>query len=305
MSPGSTHSATVVVDINPNRAVDTRIEGLVADKEGRLYTVDLKSNRLFRITVSSGKIEVLTSLPRAATGMAFDRAGNLYLASGLAGNDVVLRISADQFRGDKFNSARVETFARGVPGAAGLAFDRANNLYVASGSTGKIHRITQDGKVGTLARGFISNRKEQRFGANGLAFGPDGRLYVSNTGSGRVDRITIKADGTAGAIECFASSPLLLGADGIAFAMNGDLYVAANERNAIVRISPNGQVSDIVRNGNAGPLEFPASLAFIDTALYVSNFDQPRGVNAMNAPGVGASITRINVGVARKPLLIK
>jgi hypothetical protein len=78
--------------------------------------------------------------------------------------------------------------------------------------------------------------------------------------------------------------------------------VAANERNAIVRVAPDGIVTDVTSNNNSGPLEFPASPAFSGNALYASNFDIARGANAPNDPGVGASIARIDVGVAGAPL---
>jgi len=78
------------------------------------------------------------------------------------------------------------------------------------------------------------------------------------------------------------------------FGPDGAIYVAANERNAIVRVSLNGQVSDIASNNNNGPLEFPASLHFVGNTLYISNFDQPRGANNPNDPGIGASIATID-----------
>jgi sugar lactone lactonase YvrE len=185
-----------------------------------------------------------------------------------------------------------------VPGANGLAFDAASNLYVSGGNTGTIYVVAPDGTARTFASGFVSDRQDQRISTNGIAFGPDGKLYSANTGTGAIDRITVNADGSAGTVERFVTDQRLLGADGITFAANGDLYVAANERNAIVRVTQQGQVSDVASNGNAGPLEFPASPAFAGNTLYASSFDIPRGANAPNDPGVGASIAAIDVGVA-------
>jgi sugar lactone lactonase YvrE len=92
------------------------------------------------------------------------------------------------------------------------------------------------------------------------------------------------SDGTFGEVKQFAKDPLLYGADGIAFANDGNLFVCANERNAIVRVSPSGKVSEVAVNDNQGPLEFPASLDFVGKTLYVSNFDIDRGVNSPNTP---------------------
>jgi len=288
----------VVADLDPNSATGIRIEGLAADKQGYLYTIDLESARLFRIIPSTGAVEVLGTLPRPGSGEAFDRDGNLYIASG----DVIQRVPASSLVGSTLDPATVQIFATGVPGANGLAFDAAGNLYVSGGNTGTIYVVAPDGTARTFATGFVSEREEQKISTNGLAFGPDGKLYSANTGTGAIDRITINRDGTAGQIERFVTDQRLLGADGITFAANGDLYVAANERNAIVRVTQQGQVSDVASNGNTGPLEFPASPAFAGNTLYASNFDIPRGANAPNDPGVGASIAAINVGVAGAPL---
>lgn len=286
---------TVAADLDPASATGIRPEGLVADRAGQyLYTSDLASRTLYRITVASGAVEALGQLPQPSSGMAFDKNGWLYLASGTT----VLRIPGDKLAPGAFDGARdVQGFAAGVAGANGLAFDGAGNLYVSGGATGRIYAVSTSAVTRTLVSGLSSDRAEQRISANGLAFGPDGKLYSSNTGSGGIDRITVLPDGGVGTIERVATSPLLYGADGITFAANGDLYVAANERNAIVRVTPGGEVSDVASNTNAGPLEFPASPAFAGDALYASNFDVERGANAPAAPGVGASIARIAVGV--------
>jgi hypothetical protein len=209
----------------------------------------------------------------------------------------VLRIAADKLAGDSIQESDVQTFATGVTGSNGLVFDSQDRLYVSGGATGNIYVVATDGMTRTFATGLRSERQEQQISTNGLGFGPDGRLYSSNTGTGAIDRITVNADGTAGPVERWVTDPLLFGADGIAFASNGDLYVAANERNAVVRVSAGGQVSDVASNGNAGPLEFPASLAFSGSNLYASNFDIERGANSPAAPGIGASVAQLAVGV--------
>jgi LPXTG-motif cell wall-anchored protein len=249
---------------------------------------------LFRIAPATGAVEVRATLAQPTAGMIFDPAGNLYMAA----QDTVLRIPADRLAAQDLNAGDVQTFATGVPGANGLAFDPSGNLYVSGGATGNIYVVARDGTSRVFTSGFTSDRQEQPISTNGIQFGPDKRLYSANTGTGAIDRITVNPDGTAGTVERWVTNPLLRGADGIAFAENGDLYVAANERNAIVRITPNGQVADVASNANTGPLEFPASLAFAGTALYASNFDIPRGRNLPGDAGIGASIARIDAGIA-------
>ena len=57
------------------------------------------------------------------TGLAFDAAGNLFVAN--AGTGAVTKFSA--------TGTFVGTFASGLAGPQGLAFDSAGNLYVTSG----------------------------------------------------------------------------------------------------------------------------------------------------------------------------
>jgi sugar lactone lactonase YvrE len=289
---------TIAVDLDPAAATGIRIEGLASDTQGRLYTSDLDSRRFFRYTPTTNGLETLGTLPRTASGMAFDATGNLYMASG----DVVLRVGATALQGSQIAATDVVTFATGVPGANGLAFDAAGRLYVSGGATGRIYVVASTGVTSTFASGFTSERQEQQISTNGLAFWTDGMLYSSNTGTGSIDRIAVNADGSVGQVQQWVKNPLLIGADGITFASNGDLYVAANERNAIVRVTPQGQVSDVASNGNTGPLEFPASPSFSGNALYASNFDIARGANAPNDPGVGGSLARLAVGVTGLPL---
>ena len=95
-----------------------------------------------------------------------------------------------------------------------------------------------------------------------------------------------------------AQSPLLEGADGLAFDRNGNLWVTANERNALITVTPDGTVREVAKNGSQGPLEFPSAIVFVGDTAYIANFDTPRRDN-MDAngktalDGTGASIARI------------
>lgn len=81
-------------------------------------------------------------------GLAFDSAGNLYVAYG--GTSTIERFSPD--------GADLGIFASsGLLGPAGLAFDSVGNLYVANfgslDNTGYIERFTPDGVGSTFAAG--------------------------------------------------------------------------------------------------------------------------------------------------------
>lgn len=294
------NSATLSIlkDLDPNSATGLRIEGVIADEKHRVYTVETTSKKLYRIMSDSGKMEVLTELPRPATGMAFDADRNLYMASG-GMEGVIFKINAKDLVGGPFDTSKVETYVSGTQGANGLTFDSKGNLYVSGGANGNIYMVTKDGKLSTFKSGIIPERQVQTITVNGIAFGKDGKLYVANTSSGEVNRFTMNSDGSLGAIERVAKSPLMYGADGLNFGPDGAIYIAANERNAIVRISVDGTITEVAHNGNIGPLEFPASLHFVGNMLYISNFDQPRGDNLPNEPGIGASIVKMEFGTKK------
>lgn len=294
------NSATLSIlkDLDPNSATGLRIEGVIADEKHRVYTVETTSKKLYRIMSDSGKMEVLTELPRPATGMAFDADGNLYMASG-GMEGVIFKINAKDLVGGPFDTSKVETYVSGTQGANGLTFDSKGNLYVSGGANGNIYVVTKDGKLSTFKSGIIPERQVQTITVNGIAFGKDGKLYVANTSSGEVNRFTMNSDGSLGAIERVAKSPLMYGADGLNFGPDGAIYIAANERNAIVRISVDGTITEVAHNGNIGPLEFPASLHFVGNMLYISNFDQPRGDNLPNELGIGASIVKMEFGTKK------
>lgn len=110
----------------------------------------------------------------------------------------------------------------------------------------------------------------------------------------------IDTDGKGGKPSLLAQNPLLEGADGLAFDRSGKLWVAANERNAIVTVTPDGQMREIAKNGSNGPLEFPAAIVLVGNTTYIANFDTARRDN-MDAngktalDGIGPSIAQISL----------
>lgn len=77
-----------------------------------------------------------------------------------------------------------------------------------------------------------------------------------------------------------------------------DLDPASIERNAIVTVTPQGQVQQVAKNDSRGPLEFPSAIVFVGDTAHISNYDTPRrdnldanGKSALD--GIGASIAQI------------
>ena len=136
------------------------------------------------------------------------------------------------------------TFATGLAGPKGLAFDGNGHLYVADASAGAIYLYSTPDGASTLYAQSLSSPV-------GLAFGLAGDfLYVGEAGSGNIIKL-----GTDGTRTTFATG---LGAPaGLVFANNGNLFVSDFSGGKIYQITPAGTVTTF-----ASGLNLPAGLAF-------------------------------------------
>jgi sugar lactone lactonase YvrE len=306
-------AVSILVDLDPASADRTVIvESITADKEGRLHLPDRVTGNILRVdtkvpkSVVVGRIEAREIKGKKVnadpSGIAFNPQGDLFIAVGPFSE--VVRI-----RGAELNPAKpgaAQTFATGTAGANGIVFDRQGNLFVSGGASGIVYRVGPNGgaaqpavQIEKHARTLPDGKTQQATVANGLEIDSKGVLHVADTARGAIWRVTIGADGKGGKPTLLAQSPLLEGADGLAFDRTGKLWVAANERNAIVTVTPDGQVEEIAKNGSNGPLEFPAAIVFVGGTAYIANYDTPRrdnldanGKSALD--GIGASVVQIS-----------
>jgi sugar lactone lactonase YvrE len=304
---------SILVDLDPNSADQTVIvETVTADQQGLLYVCDRVTGNVLRIDPKNptplvvGRVEARQiegkKVRADSSGIVFSKEGDLYITSGQFKE--ILRIKKADLNPQKPGVA--ETFATGTEGANGIAFDRQGLLYVTGGRSGKIYRIGPAGgaaedwaQIETYTRTLPDGKTQQAIPANGSTFDAQGTtLYVADTARGAIWKVAVGSDGKAGRPTSMAQSPLLEGADGPAFDPKGNLWVAANERNAVVEVTPEGKVRDVAKNDSRGPLEFPTSVVFVGSTAYVSNFDTPRRDNLAadgktSLDGVGASIAQI------------
>jgi hypothetical protein len=141
------------------------------------------------------------------------------------------------------------TFASGLTGLRGVAFDRAGNLFAAQED--RIIRITPGG--------FTSIFASDLHGPNFLAFDPAGNLYASDR-DGNVVRFNPQGAGSV-----FVSG--LEKPTGVAFDFAGNLFVADIATNAIYKVTPSK-----VKSTFAQGLNGPQGLTFDRFGiLYVAN----------------------------------
>jgi sugar lactone lactonase YvrE len=312
MQERSGSAVTVLVDLDPASADRTVIvESITADKEGRLYLPDRVTGNILRVDPKTPKAVVVGRVDAREikgkkvnadpSGIAFNAQGDLFVAVGPFSE--VVRIRSNELNQTKPGSA--QTFATGTTGANGIVFDRQGYLYVAGGASGIVYRAGPNGgtaqpavQIEKYTRTLPDGKAQQSIVANGVEIDSKGILHVADTARGAVWKVAIGSDGKGGKPELLAQNPLLEGADGLAFDRSGKLWVTANERNALLSVSPDGQVREVAKNGGQGPLEFPSAIVFIGNTGYIANFDTPRRDN-MDAngktalDGIGASITQI------------
>ena len=165
-------------------------EGPLWHPDGFYYFVDIRANRLYRVT--PGKAAEVVRETAGGNGTTFDLNGRLVMCEGTSrsvtrmASDGKVETLVDRFQGGRFNrpndivcrsdgslyftdpDKRVPYAEREIPGPEGL-----DNLWDGA----SVYRVTDDGAVSLVALCEYPN---------GLAFSPDERtLYVANTRSSK------------------------------------------------------------------------------------------------------------------------
>jgi sugar lactone lactonase YvrE len=208
------------------------IEGLTGDNEGNLYTGGSGAPPcpVWQININKPDLIpvgfVVPTAPAptncAFTGIAFDEAGNLYVADGAAGIIYFFNPSAK-------NPPTAAIFAQGVPGTNALAFDRRGNLWTGDGTTGqgRVWKITSPG-ANCTPQTLVNCEEVFRIQPmnNGSTFGG---TFPLDPGVGRVNA-TMQPNGVP------ANNPQNLVANGIAFNRVGDMFIIDTARGALWKI---------------------------------------------------------------------
>lgn len=200
-------------------------------------------------------------------GMAFDAAGNLFVAEWGAGR--VSRIDATGNR---------TTFADGISGPSGLTIGSDGTIYVASYSRDEVYRFTPAGERSTHVTGLATPA--------GIGFDRSGRLLIANrrtnqivavTGNGQLETVIDGLQTPVGAVQTPDEGYVVSNIDGditivrpdgsriqtgqtfgapgpgIATMTSGRVFVVDYGGTAIHEISPDGK-SRIVADGLRSPV---------------------------------------------------
>jgi len=235
------------------------------DPQGCIFTT-FSGTRGQKVTTSVFKIDLNCALHpylndiMNATGVCFDREGNLYISSRMEGS--IYRVAP---------SGQRSVYAQGMGVATGIAFDRSENLYVGD-RTGTIFKISPDRQI------FVFATIEPSVSAYHLAFGPAGDLFVAGPTTSSFDHVLrISPTGEVAPFYRGLGRP-----QGMAFDTEGNLYVVASlaGKRGVVRITPDAQAELAISGYDLVGLAFGLHGSMI-LATHNSLVDLPLGVEGM------------------------
>jgi gluconolactonase len=240
-------------------------EGLAFAEDGYLWAGG-EAGQVYRISPDGREVRQVATTGGFCLGMAFDRAGNLYVCTFKRLAAVVkvtpsgqVSIFADEADGRKL---RVPNFP---------VFDADGNLYVSDsgdwyGNNGTLCRFTPDGRGTVVAEPFNFT--------NGLALDARGEaIYVVESSGQCVCRLRIRPDGGVGEREVFVRG-LERVPDGLAFDSRGTLYITCYASHRLYTADPTGRLAVLVEDPDGTALGGPTNCAFGGERfdeLYIAN----------------------------------
>ncbi|HSY17616.1 MAG TPA: immunoglobulin domain-containing protein [Candidatus Acidoferrales bacterium] len=300
-------------------------QALAFDVYGNLYIADTTNNRV-RMIDTNGIISTFAgngtatyagdggpatnaSLSRPQ-GIAFDAAGNLYIADrnnsrirrvGIDG--VIITVAGSGTRGYSGNGILATNANLSFP--SGVALDGVGNLFIADAGNHRIRKVNTSGIITTVAGNGTATYAGDTGAATNASFsGPQGvtvdgagNLYVADTGNNRVRKvyangtvITVAGNsgngfsGDAGS----ATNAGVFGPTSVILDSIGNLYIADRSNHRIRKVGINGIITTLAGNGTntyAGgsgvatnaSLNFPSSVAFDASGnLYIADQSNER-----------------------------
>jgi hypothetical protein len=257
--------------------------GLALDGAGNLYVTqgDYYNCGVRKIVISTGVVTTLAGgsyYPSSndgtgtsaqfynPTGIAYDGAGNLYVADQVYGNIRKIAIA----------TGIVTTFSTGFGGPAGIAYD-GGNLYVTERDNHRIRKIViSTNTVSTLAGSGSATFADGTgtaasfYSPNHITADGSGNLYVADQSNHRIRKIviangvvtTVAGNGTQTFVNGSSTTASFNSPNGVALDGAGYLYVGDQSNHRIRKIGLLGY--------SISPTALPAGLSFDGTTGAIS-----------------------------------
>ena len=261
--------------------------GIAIDSSGNIYVSVVNLHQIWKIS-TSGQVNVfagngsfnyngdgfqaLSATLNQPQGLAFDTAGNLYVAD--TGHNRVRKITtagvistvAGDGAGRFFGDGGAAT-AASLNGPVGVVVDASNNLYIADKNNQRVRKVNSGGTISTVA----GNGTAQFLGENvdpvtaslnfpgGVAIDSAGSLYIADTLNARVRKVDFGANrittfagtgvsgysGDGGA----ATSAQLNIVNGVIIDSSSNVYIVETSD---IRLVSSGTISTFAGTGTAG-----------------------------------------------------
>ena len=264
-------------------------KGIAVDRLGNLYVADFWNHRIRKVTrdgvistfAGSGEQGFGGDGGPAATAqlnnpgaLTLDALGNLYLTDHgnyrvrkIDSSGVITSVAGTGVQGFAGDGGPAVSAQLNDP--AGLATDRAGNLYVADFGNARIRKVSPDGVITTVAgsgtAGFAGDggpaTAARLDGPLGLAVDAAGNLYLADFYSHRMRKVdaagvitTVAGNGTVGFGgdgEAAPSAALAYPCE-VAVDAAGNLYIADRDNHRIRKVTPGGVITTVAGNGSPG-----------------------------------------------------
>jgi uncharacterized protein (TIGR03437 family) len=270
-------------------------DAIAFDAAGNLYFSERDANLIRRIS-TAGNVTTfagtgtggyagdggpaLSAQFNGPTGLAFDKAGNLYVAD--TGNSVIRRIAPDGTVTKVAGSGTAGYGGDGAPAVRadlnspqGVAVDAAGNLYIADTFNNRVRMVAPDGTMSTFAAngypGFsgdgVAAIGTTLFFPTDVAVDPSGNVYIADFGNSRIREVsggvisTIAGSTALAPIadDVSATSIRLNGPTGVAVDNSGNVYFAEGSVGPgsglavgdyrVWRVAPSGTLTAAAGNG--------------------------------------------------------
>jgi len=262
--------------------------GVAIDGVGNLYIADGDNNRIRKVdtngiisTVAGNGTEHYFGDGGQATdaqisrsnGVAIDGSGNIYIADGdnhcirkVDQNGIISTVVGNGLEGYSGDNGLAANARLDKP--EDVAVDEAGNIYIVDKDRYCIRKVDTNGIISTIAGGTWGSSGDggsatdaELQSPSGVAVDYDGNIYIADTISNRIRMVDtngiINTVAGTGDYDYFgdggpATDGKLANPKGVAVDTWGNLYIADTKNNCIRRVDPNGIISTVAGNGNAG-----------------------------------------------------